>query len=76
LAQVVHRCGSARHRSAESDCRAQLVGELAHFLPALHFAVNVDGDAVSPDFKALTTEADQILTQSARAQRAAEMDKR
>jgi len=34
---------------------AQAVGELAHFLPALHFAVNVDGDAVSPDFKALTT---------------------
>ena len=34
---------------------AQAVGELAHFLPALHFAVNVDGDAVAPDFKALTT---------------------
>jgi hypothetical protein len=34
---------------------AQAVGELAHFLPALHFAVNVDGDAVSPDFKSLTT---------------------
>jgi len=34
---------------------AQAVGEIAHFLPALHFAVNVDGDAVSPDFKALTT---------------------
>jgi hypothetical protein len=29
---------------------AQGVGEVAHFLPALHFAVNVDGDAVSPDF--------------------------
>jgi hypothetical protein len=29
---------------------AQAVGEVAHFLPALHFAVNVDGDAVSPDF--------------------------
>jgi hypothetical protein len=34
---------------------AQAVGELAHFLPALHFAVNVDGDAVSPDFRSLTT---------------------
>jgi len=34
---------------------AQAVGELAHFLPALHFAVNVDGDAISPDFKSLTT---------------------
>ncbi|PWT73781.1 MAG: hypothetical protein C5B46_04990, partial [Proteobacteria bacterium] len=34
---------------------AQAVGELAHFLPAIHFAVNVDGDAVSPDFKSLTT---------------------
>ena len=34
---------------------AQAVGEVAHFLPALHFAVNVDGDAISPDFKSLTT---------------------
>jgi len=34
---------------------AQAVGELAHFLPALHFAVNVDGDAIAPDFKSLTT---------------------
>ncbi len=34
---------------------AQAVGEIAHFLPALHFAVNVDGDAISPDFKSLTT---------------------
>lgn len=34
---------------------AQGVGELAHFLPALHFAVNVDGDAIAPDFKSLTT---------------------
>jgi hypothetical protein len=34
---------------------AQAVGELAHFLPALHFAVNVDGDAISPDFRSLTT---------------------
>jgi hypothetical protein len=34
---------------------AAAVGELAHFLPALHFAVNVDGDAISPDFKSLTT---------------------
>lgn len=33
---------------------AQAVGELSHFLPALHFAVNVDGDAVAPDFRALT----------------------
>ena len=41
----------ARHRSAQSDRRCHGVGELAHFLPALHFAVNVDGDAVSPDFR-------------------------
>ncbi len=34
---------------------AAAVGELAHFLPALHFGVNVDGDAISPDFKSLTT---------------------
>jgi hypothetical protein len=34
---------------------AQAVGEIAHFLPALHFGVNVDGDAISPDLKALTT---------------------
>jgi hypothetical protein len=34
---------------------AEAVGEVAHFLPALHFAVNVDGDAISPDFKSLTT---------------------
>ena len=34
---------------------AQAVAEVAHFLPALHFAVNVDGDAISPDFKSLTT---------------------
>ena len=32
---------------------AQAVGELAHFLPALHFALNVDGDAIAPDFGAL-----------------------
>jgi len=34
---------------------APAVAELAHFLPALHFAVNVDGDAVSPDFRPLTS---------------------
>jgi len=34
---------------------AQAIGELAHFLPALHFGVNVDGDAISPDVKSLTT---------------------
>jgi hypothetical protein len=33
---------------------AQAVGEAAHFLPALHFAVNVDGDAVAPDFRTMT----------------------
>jgi hypothetical protein len=33
---------------------AQAVGEAAHFLPALYFAVNVDGDAISPDFGPLT----------------------
>jgi hypothetical protein len=33
---------------------AEAVAEVAHFLPALHFAVNVDGDAISPDFKSLT----------------------
>ncbi len=32
---------------------AQAVAEVSHFLPALHFAVNVDGDALSPDFRAL-----------------------
>jgi hypothetical protein len=32
---------------------AQAVAELAHFLPALHFAVNADGDAVSFDFRSL-----------------------
>jgi hypothetical protein len=34
---------------------AASVGEVAHFLPALHFGVNVDGDAISPDFRSLTT---------------------
>jgi hypothetical protein len=34
---------------------AQAVGEVAHYLPALFFAVNVDGDAVSPDFGPLTS---------------------
>ena len=34
---------------------APAVGELSHFLPALHFALNADGDAVSPDFGPLTT---------------------
>ncbi|EHR72232.1 hypothetical protein BurJ1DRAFT_3424 [Burkholderiales bacterium JOSHI_001] len=34
---------------------APAVAELAHFLPALHFAVNVDGDAVAPDFRSLTS---------------------
>jgi len=34
---------------------AQALGELAHFLPALHFGVNVEGDAIAPDFKSLTT---------------------
>jgi hypothetical protein len=34
---------------------AQAVGEVAHFLPALFFAVNVDGDAISPDFGPLTS---------------------
>ena len=29
---------------------AQAVGEVSHFLPALFFAQNVDGDAISPDF--------------------------
>lgn len=29
---------------------SQAVGEAAHFLPAMYFAVNVDGDAASPDF--------------------------
>ena len=32
---------------------AQAVGEVSHFLPALIFAVNVDGDAISPDLGAL-----------------------
>ena len=30
------------------------VGEVAHFLPALYFPVNADGDAPSPDLKHLT----------------------
>ena len=34
---------------------AAAIGEVAHYLPALHFAVNVDGDAIAPDFKALST---------------------
>jgi hypothetical protein len=34
---------------------AGAVAEVAHFLPALFFAVNVDGDAVSPDFGPLTS---------------------
>ena len=29
------------------------LGEIAHYLPALHFAFNVDGDAVSTDFNPL-----------------------
>jgi hypothetical protein len=29
---------------------AQAVGEVSHFLPALMFAQNVDGDAIAPDF--------------------------
>jgi hypothetical protein len=29
---------------------APAVGEVAHFLPAMYFAVNADGDAVAPDF--------------------------
>jgi hypothetical protein len=33
---------------------AHAVAEIAHFLPALHFAVNVDGDAVAPDFRTMT----------------------
>ena len=33
---------------------APAVAELAHFLPALHFAVNVEGDAVAPDFRTMT----------------------
>jgi hypothetical protein len=33
---------------------AQAVGEVAHFLPALYWPVNVDGDAPSPEFKKLT----------------------
>ncbi len=34
---------------------AQAIAEVSHFLPALHFAVNVDGDTISPDFRALTS---------------------
>ncbi|MGH8771320.1 MAG: hypothetical protein ACREV2_09105, partial [Burkholderiales bacterium] len=33
---------------------SQAIGEVSHYLPALHFAVNVDGDAISPDFQSLT----------------------
>jgi hypothetical protein len=32
---------------------AAAIGELSHFLPALYFAVNVDGDSIAPDFDAL-----------------------
>lgn len=34
---------------------ANVIGELAQFLPALHFAVNAEGDAITPDFRSLTT---------------------
>ena len=33
---------------------ASAVGEVGHFLPALYFAVNAQGDAVAPDFSKLT----------------------
>lgn len=33
---------------------AQALAEVSHFLPALCFAVNVDGDAVAPNFRDLT----------------------
>lgn len=33
---------------------AQAVAEVSHFLPAIHLAVNADGDAVAPDFRTLT----------------------
>ena len=32
---------------------AQAVAEVSHFLPAIHWAVNADGDAVAPDFRTL-----------------------
>jgi hypothetical protein len=32
---------------------AQAVAEISHFLPAIHLAVNADGDAVAPDFRTL-----------------------
>jgi hypothetical protein len=33
---------------------AQALAEVSHFLPALCFAVNVDGDAVAPSIRDLT----------------------
>ena len=33
---------------------AEALGELGHYLPALHFGFNVAGDAVSTDFKPLS----------------------
>jgi hypothetical protein len=33
---------------------ATSIAEVSHFLPALHFALNADGDAVSPDLRSLT----------------------
>ena len=39
----------ARLRAVDGDA----LGEIAHFLPALYFAFNVEGDAVSTDFTPL-----------------------
>jgi hypothetical protein len=33
---------------------AEGLGELGHYLPALHFGFNVAGDAVSTDFRPLS----------------------
>ena len=39
----------ARMRAVDPE----VLGESGHWLPALHFAFNVDGDAVSTDFDPL-----------------------
>lgn len=55
LAQVRAVDAEALDTAVLNPLGARAVGEVSHFLPALHFAVNVDGDAVSPDFRPLTS---------------------
>jgi hypothetical protein len=39
--------------AVSKPANAAAAGELSHFLPALYFAVNVEGDSIAPDFDAL-----------------------